>query len=373
MIVIPVTSQKIFLEIEKGINIWVLEEILMKKWLMIIISIIFTFTLSIGIGFYYLFKDDSEYVINFIDKNPGKVSLFIQENDKTVFHLNDDKLLPLASLFKIIVAMELVNQSNAGIINLKEEVPLSEIEKYNYVETLNTNYIIWKDESVKGRDSISLYEIARGMITHSANPNTDYLIQRLGIHAINATAQKLTQGRHTNIYPIGASILIPYYLKEHKQMSEASTEDLLKRVSQEEYEKLVSETFEFLESGKYNAKSLEGFYPTDKQQAIWSNRVPRSTSKDYMKILKMIGNSGKEENIIMDLLEIDESKSTKKIGKNGETINTINKAVKIMSGKDEKIVVLLTHDLDLYEQIKMKRNIDLFISNIINNEYNFVK
>jgi hypothetical protein len=29
--------------------------------------------------------------------------------------------------------MELVNQSNAGIINLKEEVPLSDIEKYNYV------------------------------------------------------------------------------------------------------------------------------------------------------------------------------------------------------------------------------------------------
>lgn len=124
--------------------------------------------------------------------------------------------------------------------------------------------------------------------------------------------KNLLQGRHTNIYPIGASILIPYYLKEHKQMSEASTEDLLKRVSQEEYEKLVSETFEFLEFGKYNAKSLEGIYPTDKQQAIWSNRVPRSTSKDYMKILKMIGNSGKEQNIIMDLLEIDDSKSTKK-------------------------------------------------------------
>jgi len=33
-----------------------------------------------------------------------------------------------------------------------------------------------------------------------------------------------------------------------------------------------------------------------------------------------------------------------KIGENGETINTINKAVKIMSGKDEKIVVQLTHD-----------------------------
>jgi hypothetical protein len=31
-----------------------------------------------------------------------------------------------------------------------------------------------------------------------------------------------------------------------------------------------------------------------------------------MKILKMIGNSGKEQNIIMDLLEIDDSKSTKK-------------------------------------------------------------
>jgi hypothetical protein len=71
--------------------------------------------------------------------------------------------------------------------------------------------------------------------------------------------KNLLQGRHTNIYPIGASILIPYYLKEHKQMSEASTEDLLKRVSQEEYEKLVSETFEFLEFGKYNAKSLEEF------------------------------------------------------------------------------------------------------------------
>lgn len=48
---------------------------------------------------------------------------------------------------------------------------------------------------LRGEISISLYEIVRGMITHSANPNTDYLIQRLGIHAINATAQKLTSGK----------------------------------------------------------------------------------------------------------------------------------------------------------------------------------
>lgn len=344
----------------------------MKKWIMIIISTIVIITLIIGIGFYYLYKDDSEYVINFIDKNPEKVSIFIQENDETILHLNDDKLLPLASLFKIIVAMELVNQSNAGILNLKEEVPLSDIEKYNYVAALNANYEIWKDEAVEG-SSISLYEIARGMITHSANPNTDYLIQRLGLHAINETAKKLTQERHTNIYPIGASILIPFYLKEHKQMSEAAIEDLMKMVSQEEYEKLVSETFAFLEAGNYVAKTLSNFYPTDKQQAIWSNRVPRSTSKDYMNILKRIGHTDIDGKIIMDLLEIDQSNSSKIIGKNGETINTINKAVKMMSDQGEKVVVILTHDLDFYEQIKMKNNIDLFISNLLNNEYSFVQ
>lgn len=70
-------------------------------------------------------------------------------------------------------------------------------------------------------------------------------------------------------------------------------------------------------------------------------------------------------------LEIENTNFSFEIGKNGETLNTINKAVKVFDNEEEMVVVILTHHLDLYEQIKIKNNIDSFISKVLNKEYTF--
>jgi len=344
----------------------------MKKWIVVAIgTLILIFVVLIVLGNYLLKKDDPNFIANLIQTQPDKISIIMSENDKIILKANEDQVMPLASVFKIMIAIELINQYKNGNIDLYEKIPLKEIEKYNQIKDVNSNYTLWKKEVVKNQKNVSLYEIARGMITYSSNPNTDYLIKRLGLESINKTAKKLTKV-HTNIYPIGASVLVPHYLMKVQNIKENELEDTLIKMSNKEYEKLVLEIDNLLENKKY--PKFDSFYPTEDQQKNWSNRAPKSTASDYINLFNKLDTLYPEEKynkLLKDLLKIDQSKSLYIGGKNGETINVINRTLKVESGNNEKNIVVFTKDLDYYEQIKVKNNIDSFIKKALKEDYIF--
>lgn len=342
----------------------------MKKWIIIIaISVLVLAISSLLIGNYLLEKDDPRFVAKLVETNPEKISVVMSENDNISFEFEAEKLMPLASVFKLIIAVELVNQYQDNSIDINEKIPVEEVEFYNFIKDANSTHETWKDEVVQDKEYVTIKEIAEGMITYSSNPNTDYLIQRLGLDKINHAANKLSDS-HTNIYPIGASVLIPHYLTEVKGLDKGDIINTISRMDEAEYEELSVEINKLLMTNKY--PDYKDFYPTAEEQKIWSENAPKSTAKEYLKLLNNLDTQFNEEkynSLLLDILEINQNQVVYKGGKNGETISVVNRVFKEIDEDGEKDIVIFTRDLDDYEKVKVTNNIDEFVEMVLKGEY----
>ncbi|RIN47551.1 hypothetical protein BU036_13085, partial [Staphylococcus simulans] len=189
--------------------------------LITIISLLFLIICAIIIGNYYLNKKDPNYVMQFINNNPEKSSLVIKKNDKYVYSHNHNKKFKVASLYKLIVAIEAKRQANIKEIDLNQRISISEIEKYNYMPKTNVKYEKWKDSLRKNASKPTIKQILEGMINYSSNPNTDFLLDYLGEEKVNKLAMNLTNKNHGYIYKSSSSLAIPIYLKEEKNYKDS--------------------------------------------------------------------------------------------------------------------------------------------------------
>src|ERR1700693_26110 len=94
-----------------------------------ITSLICLFLLSIPAEFLYA-QTIADSLLNFVKQNKTRSSLFLRKNDTVIARLNEDKLMPLASTVKIIVAIEFAKQAAHNVFNENAKIPLSELDKY---------------------------------------------------------------------------------------------------------------------------------------------------------------------------------------------------------------------------------------------------
>ena len=88
-------------------------------------------------------KEDPDYVLQYIKehKEDETCSLFIKRNGEVVTSINENVKLPLASMAKIVIAVEFAKQVSEGKISRDEQISLQELEKY-YVKTLMVERIL---------------------------------------------------------------------------------------------------------------------------------------------------------------------------------------------------------------------------------------
>ena len=149
-----------------------------------------------------LVPSSGDVVLDFIRDNPDRSALYLGRNDTTLVQRRADRKFPLASTVKIIVAIEFAKQAAAGKINLDELVQVADLDRYYLPGTDGNAHPNWKQQATTsgkiagGR--VPLRDVAKGMIRYSSNANTEYLMERLGLDAINANLRelKLTQHDH---------------------------------------------------------------------------------------------------------------------------------------------------------------------------------
>ena len=160
----------------------------------------------------------ADSLLNFLKQNPSRSSLFLAKNDTVIARLNEDKLMPLASTVKIIIALEFAKQASHNLIHENSLVPLSELAKYYIPNTDGNAHPNWINyEKKKGNiinDSVRLIDVAKGMMMFSSNANAEYLMDLLGIDDINSNLRMLGLKNHTPIYFFPASIFL-YQNPEH--------------------------------------------------------------------------------------------------------------------------------------------------------------
>ncbi|MGD1703063.1 hypothetical protein ACP6PM_25100 [Dapis sp. BLCC M229] len=69
-------------------------------------GILITVVLVLGISVVYYFKPNQELVGNFLQDNPDRSSIKLVINNTIIADLNSNRMMPLASTVKIILAIE---------------------------------------------------------------------------------------------------------------------------------------------------------------------------------------------------------------------------------------------------------------------------
>ena len=256
----------------------------------IIPSIIFCFILSLSSSIAYA-QSNADSLLNFIKQNKSRSSLFLRKNDTVIAQLNENKLMPLASIVKIIVAIEFAKQAAHNIFNKNEKIPLSELDKYYIPNTDGDAHPKWigYERSLGNiiNDSVKLIDVARGMIIFSSNANTEYLMDMLGFDNVQNNLQLLGLKKHTLIYPLVSSLFLyqnPKKLNEDKIIKE------IKNLSDENYAKA---SYLIHRELKNNSNYKKSFRPQDltlKMQKEWSDRLPASTTKEYVQLCSILNN-----------------------------------------------------------------------------------
>ena len=249
----------------------------------------------LSILFFILFSANAQTagdsLLNFMKVNKGRTSLYLSVNDTVVGHLNENTMMPLASTVKILVAVEFAKQAANNIFDKEEMISLKELDKYYLPNTDGDAHPNWVSyETQLGHvlnDSISLLNIARGMILFSSNANTEYLMDLLGLDNIKNNNELLGIKSHTVVYPLVASLFM-------YQNPKKKTEDYILKgingLTEEQYCRFIYDMHKAL---KYDTVLKSKFRPQDltkKMQKAWSDRLPSSTTKDYVQVCRVINN-----------------------------------------------------------------------------------
>ena len=344
-----------------------------KKRLIIYGAIVATLTIVA----FVLFKPKPSHTLNYLTKNPEKTSLYVAHDNDTIITYHSDKPRPLASVVKIIIALEYAYQIDHGDISKEQMVPLATLNRY-YIENTDggaheawINYL--EEENKIDTNEVALHEVAKGMITFSSNANTDYLIELLGVENINDRKSDLELTDHDGVYPLVGAILISQNFK--KEMDNSDWMQQLKNISDKEYKHLA---LDYSEQMKNNETKNE-FDLTINEQRIWSDRLPKAPAATYGKLLHMIASEQFPEEVsamMRDLMEWpmemyeDNKDLYKHFGaKGGSTAFVYNQAIYGETLDSQPFeIVLFMDDLSIWQSIMALIHTDAFIMEIIHNE-----
>ena len=267
----------------------------------------------------------ADMMLDFMIKNKNNFSIFLQKNDTAIAAYNENKLMPLASTVKIMVAIEFAKQAAAHVIEVGDAVSLADLNKYYLPNTDGGAHPAWLQYEQKQKhvfnDSINLIDVARGMIIFSSNANTEYLMDLLGLDNINNDIPMLGVKKHTSIFPIVASL---YLYQNPRNIAEKKLIKGITSLNEEEYCRF---TYDIHKALKYNDSLKARFRPQDltmPMQRVWSERLPASTTSDYVHVAKIINNrkflSKEAYEILARVLEsVMESPGNKKLFKHAGT------------------------------------------------------
>ncbi|MEM6768709.1 MAG: serine hydrolase [Bacteroidota bacterium] len=229
---------------------------------------------------------DEKVVLEFLRDYPAQSAIKLVRNDTVLAIQNPDKMMPLASTVKIIIAIEYAEQAASGEVNPDELISLEEVGKFYLPNTDGGAHPAWLEainNSVQ-EGQISVREIAKGMITYSSNANTEWLLDRLGPGKVNARVDSLGIQNHDEIFYFVSALLMG---KEHfKDLKGEDLVNKLKEMSLAQYREFSEQIHEKLKQG--TTYQLELMDLSMDFQRVWSDNLPGSTVAEYADLMRKI-------------------------------------------------------------------------------------
>jgi len=230
-----------------------------------------------------------------IIKYPEHCSLLYIKNRDTVISLNAQYKRPLASIFKLIVLLAYLEQCKKGYIHSGDIVHFNELKRY-WIHWIDPAFMQWyhkiRDKNKIKKNGIALSEVVIGMLEYSCNANTDYLLARLGIDAVNKQLLNYGINTHDAVIPISTSVLIA--LRDEEIIHTPAT---LAKVANKSFIRLLK------------GKSIEGLdlnllndFDYNKQ-CYWSDILPHATAQSYGKLLQQLQRLHRDDTELQNLMK----------------------------------------------------------------------
>ncbi|PEO43021.1 serine hydrolase [Bacillus pseudomycoides] len=330
---------------------------------------------------YYYSKEDPNYVLDYIKehKNEQTCSLMIRRNGEILATVNENKKLPLASMAKIVVAVEFEKQVSEEKINPQEQIPLQDLEKYYVPDTDAGAHPAWlEDAKIRNaikNEKLSLEEVARGMIHFSSNANTTYLLEKLGLERINNSLKELELNSHDAFYPYTSPLYMRGYVEKELNVPKDQSLEVLRKMSMDEYRKHALKIHEWMKDEAEWKKHNIPLKVDMEFQRIWSDRLVRATAKDYMSLIGKINNRTAFPKPMQDEIEkifngtVGDSIYEHAGKKGGSTPFVLTNSFYGTDKEGNKVeIVFMSNDLDSMELQKLKNNVDYFIRSVVMSE-----
>lgn len=354
------------------------------------IGIIFGIILLISIGFVvWLNSSSPTYVWKKLNENNMKSSIVFNENKETKLAIDSNKLMPLASTVKIVVAIEYAYQVEEVMLDPDEQIKLSELEVY-YIPNLDGGaHEAWldylKEKELIKDNSVSLREVAKGMIAFSSNANTEYLMDKLGIENIEDRMQRLGIVDHTRLFYFTSALFVPYELKKREYPDESMEEaknkiiETMRTLEEEEWIQLANFIHEELKKKpnyKRDAKITE-WWDMDFDR-LFSDTFIKSTTSEYAGIMALINDekfptvAQKELEYTLGMIMENEANQDwlKRAGKKGGSTQYILTDTLFAEDKDgnKYELAIFFNDLKWYEALRLMKSLNEFELNLLSDE-----
>lgn len=342
-------------------------------------TILSVFILVIKMFLLNLNKDDPLYVMKFIKEKKDKkaVSLVISRNQTIICSVNSSTYFPLASTVKIIIAIEYARQVSKGIIDEHKIFSHDELQKYYIKNTDGGAHERWLHH-FNNKKEFTLREIAIGMIAFSSNANTEFLLRLLGQKNINSIPEQLNLEYHTTIYPIVSSLYIPNLLRSKEMLhTKQSLLNRLNEMSQEEYINYALQIHQQISNHIDSPYLKEPILIDEDFQRVWSERLPASTARDYLRVMQLFNNRnyfdlGMQKHIddLMEyalMLNEQNRKWLKHAGRKGGSTLFILTQASYATDKQENAteIVFFSNNLDKFSRKKLENNLNKFTLKIL--------
>ncbi len=322
-------------------------------------------------------KPDKDQVLTFLKEHPETTAIKLVRNGELVVGNNLTKVMPLASTVKIVIAIEYAEQAALGLLNPDEKISLTELEQFYAKNTDGGAHPGWLKhvEDKISEETVSIREIAKGMILFSSNANTEWLCDRLGLDKINARVDSMGVASHTEIYNIVSALYVGKELFPDTKGD--ALEAKLKSLSTEDYIAATARIHDKLKTETEYRNDLGDLGMGI--QRIWSDRLPAATVEDYVKIMTLINSRtyfGPETHSYLDevmeyLLENPQNAEWLEHAgmKGGSTAFVLTKALYATDKKGNKTeLAYFLDDLGIFENMKLQGSMNAFELAILSDE-----
>ncbi len=323
-------------------------------------------------------------VLSYLQQHPDQVSLCLIKDGEEMIGYHADRRMPLASVCKIIVAVEFSRQAASGQIDPHEEVPVQKLLQYYIPDSDGGAHDAWLN-SLRGSadappDKVTLLEVAQGMIQFSSNANTDYLLSVLGVHQINQTLIRLGLQSHDKLFPLSIAFTIPAYLNQSDPASAALLTERLREMSASAIGEIACELHLQIQKDGDQRVIPPSHHKITRQQHVQravSEKLPRSTAREYAQLMKRI--YGDETLLPPKARQLFRSIMERKLRegspfnymchKGGSTISIINEVVYAEDRQGRTVeVALFMHNFNPTDRTWLNAKLDLFIRGLLVDE-----